>query len=217
LARRFHLHQRTAVSSKLRPSEPASWERTAQLLTFLIALTALLLHWAPQPATGPMPSVSSGFSNTEQNRKLISQTAKEPVGQGSSNLANSGNAAQMASPTQGTTIIGDQARERLNQTPIRMQVLNGCGIKGIARTITPALRSKGFDVREVRNAKHFRYDVSSVYDRTGKPELAFAVADSLGIPHSQVITEADPRLVDIDITLIVGADFLRQELTIKSP
>ena len=210
MARRFHLHQNTTFSSpKQRGIEPASWERTAQLLIFLIALTALLLHWAPQPAAGPELSRLKNPINAEQDRKLIGQSVSERS-PGTNLSASSGNESQ-------TSTLSEPAREKLLSAPIRMQVLNGCGIKGIARTLTPALRAKGFDVREVRNAKHFHYDVSSIVDRSGKPELAYAVADSLGIAHSQVTTESDPRLVDIDVTFIVGADFMRSELSIKSP
>jgi hypothetical protein len=212
LARRFHLHQKTTSTSKQRQPDSASWERTAQFLTFLIALTALLLHWAPQSSTRSELATISSPTNVIQPRRLIGQTAVESAAQNSSTTVGDNRPYNLRE----NGALLESSRERIAQTPIRLQVLNGCGIKGIARTITPALRSKNFDVREVRNAKHFRYDISSVIDRVGKPELAYAVADSLGIAHSQVSTEADPHLVDIDVTLIVGADYMRSELTIKS-
>jgi len=93
------------------------------------------------------------------------------------------------------------------QEPIRIQVLNGCGVKGLAKLISPALRAKGFDVRETRNAGSFRYARSQIFDRTGRLENAFTVADSLGIERSLAATQIARNLTDIDITLIVGADF----------
>jgi hypothetical protein len=101
------------------------------------------------------------------------------------------------------------------EKPIRLQVLNGCGVKGLARIVSPALRAKGFDVRETRNAGSFRYTQSMVMDRIGKPETALAVADSLGIDHSLVKTEIARNLTDIDVTLIVGADYQSLRLSLK--
>jgi hypothetical protein len=98
---------------------------------------------------------------------------------------------------------------------IRLQVLNGCGVKGLAKVVSPALRAKGFDVRETRNAGSFRYAQSLVMDRVGRPELAQAVADSLGIDRSRVTTEIARNLVDIDVTVIVGADYQGLRLGLK--
>jgi len=98
---------------------------------------------------------------------------------------------------------------------IRLQVLNGCGVKGLAKVVSPALRAKGFDVRETRNAGSFRYTQSLVMDRVGRPELAQAVADSLGIDRSRVTTEIARNLVDIDVTVIVGADYQSLRLGLK--
>lgn len=99
--------------------------------------------------------------------------------------------------------------------PIRLQVLNGCGVKGLAKIVSPALRAKGFDVRETRNAGSFRYTQSMVMDRVGSLETALAVADSLGIDRSLVRTEIARNLADIDVTLIVGADFRNLRLNLQ--
>jgi hypothetical protein len=95
---------------------------------------------------------------------------------------------------------------------LRIQVLNGCGVKGLARIITPGLRSFGFDVRETRNAANFDYKASTIIDRTGDLEMARIVADSVGVDAQNVSSAAAPNLVDIDLTLIVGADYRRLKL-----
>jgi hypothetical protein len=97
---------------------------------------------------------------------------------------------------------------------LRIQVLNGCGVKGLARMVTPGLRSFGFDVRETRNAANFDHKASAIIDRTGDLEMARIVADSLGVDAQNVSTRAAPNLVDIDITLIVGADYRRLNLNL---
>lgn len=98
---------------------------------------------------------------------------------------------------------------------LRLQVLNGCGVKGLAKIITPDLRARGFDVRETKNAAHFDYKRSSVIDRTGDVARARTVAVSLGIDEHSVSSEPSVNLVDIDLTLIIGADYQHLNLGYK--
>jgi hypothetical protein len=95
---------------------------------------------------------------------------------------------------------------------LRVQVLNGCGVKGLARIITPALRAKGLDVRETRNARDFGYTTSEIIDRTGDVSLARLVAESLGVDPGRVTSEKSEDLADIDLTLIIGADYRKLHL-----
>lgn len=95
---------------------------------------------------------------------------------------------------------------------LRVQVLNGCGVKGLARIVTPGLRSYGFDVRETKNAANFDYKTSAIIDRTGNIGKAKIIADSLGIDGRNVTSDRAANLVDIDVTLIVGADYRRLNL-----
>lgn len=90
---------------------------------------------------------------------------------------------------------------------VRVQVLNGCGRKGLAKWLSPALRAKGFDVRETSNADRFDYPTTLIVDRTGARQNGLRLADSLGIEPARVTTEISHRLADIDVTLIVGADY----------
>lgn len=100
--------------------------------------------------------------------------------------------------------------------PVRIQVLNGCGVKGLTRLVTPALRAKGFDVRETRNAPNFDYPQSLVIDRKGNGLLAQIVADSLGIDPAQVKTEINGNLPDIDVSVVVGRDYRKLRLDIAT-
>ena len=100
----------------------------------------------------------------------------------------------------------------VSMSGLRVQVLNGCGVKGLARRVSPALRGLGLDVRETKNASRPDYDYSSIIDRRGNVDAARALADSLGIKREHVSSEFAPNLVDIDLTLIVGADYRRLNL-----
>jgi len=92
-------------------------------------------------------------------------------------------------------------------SPTRVQLLNGCGVRGFTKGIAPILQERGFDVREAGNADNFRYEYTLVLDRKGELARALALADSFGISHTYVRTEPDDRLVDIDVTLIIGRDY----------
>ena len=95
--------------------------------------------------------------------------------------------------------------------PIRVEVLNGCGIPQVAARLTKKSRALGLDVIHEGNAVSFNFLHSIVIDRSGDPEKARQVASVLGIPHCiQQITEDAYRLADVSI--IIGRDYLQMNL-----
>jgi hypothetical protein len=84
---------------------------------------------------------------------------------------------------------------------VRVEVLNAGGVSGVARDATVYLRDLGFDVVHFGNARAFDRDSSFVIDRVRRPDLASAVAKSLGIGN--VLTEPDPNLF-VDVTVLLG-------------
>jgi hypothetical protein len=84
---------------------------------------------------------------------------------------------------------------------VRVEVLNAGGVGGVARDATLRLRDAGFDVVHFGNARAFDRDSSVVIDRVGRPDLAEAVANALGIPN--VLTQPDPNLF-VDVTVLLG-------------
>lgn len=89
---------------------------------------------------------------------------------------------------------------------IQLEVLNGCGISGIANRFTDGLREFGFDVVETGNYDHFDVTNTFVISRNGQIENAYRVADALGISHEQVLREQAPEFY-LDVTLIIGSDY----------
>lgn len=105
-------------------------------------------------------------------------------------------------------IVADRNQEdpALISQVIQLEVLNGCGITGIANRFTDNLREYGFDVVETGNYDHFDVSNTFVISRSGQMENAYRVADALGIDRKQVLREQSPEFY-LDVTLIIGSDY----------
>lgn len=87
---------------------------------------------------------------------------------------------------------------------VRVEVLNAGGVAGVARDVRNLLQDEGFDVVQFGNASTFDRDTTVVIDRSGREELAEAVANALGIRN--VLVEPDPNLF-VDVTVLLGRDW----------
>ena len=89
---------------------------------------------------------------------------------------------------------------------ILVEVLNGCGVTGIADRITDSLRVKNIDVVNTGNYRSFDIDNTIVIDRTGNLTSAKYVAQSIGINERQIIQQKNKNYF-LDVTVIVGKDY----------
>jgi len=90
---------------------------------------------------------------------------------------------------------------------IQVEVLNGCGVKGIGQQVGTYLRSQGFDVVFIDNAENFDFPETVVLDRRAGKAISAAsqsVGESLGTQHV-IMQRNEDRLVDA--TVIVGHDY----------
>lgn len=101
-------------------------------------------------------------------------------------------------------VTDGDARTLPPAAPVRIEVLNGAGVGGLARDATQRLRAGGFDVVFFGNAGRFDHTRSVVLDRTGDPARARAVAAALGI--DSIATALDSTLF-LDATVVLGADW----------
>lgn len=91
---------------------------------------------------------------------------------------------------------------------IRIEVLNGCGVSGVAEKVGRYLREAGFDVMTWKNADSFNYPETMVIDRTGNLENARRVANAMGLrTHIQQIVH-DPYRIE-QVAVIIGRDYDR--------
>ena len=89
---------------------------------------------------------------------------------------------------------------------LQVEVLNGCGVSGVANKFTDHLRANGFDVVKTDNYESFNVLRTVVIDRRGNLENAIRVAKSMGLGEERVLQEVHEAYL-IDATVILGKDF----------
>jgi len=89
---------------------------------------------------------------------------------------------------------------------IKVEVLNGSGKAGLARSEADKLSARGFQIVRVENADRSDYLRTRIIDHTGSPQVAVMVADIIGPAEIlQDEGEPDPQRT-VDVTVIVGKD-----------
>lgn len=90
--------------------------------------------------------------------------------------------------------------------PLQVEVLNGCGVPGIADQVTDLLRRKNFDVVNTGNYRTFNIDDSIIIDRVGNIKNAKYLAKVIGMDERKVIEQKNKNYF-LDVTLIIGKDY----------
>jgi hypothetical protein len=103
----------------------------------------------------------------------------------------------------GNSEIDKLAKHKKN---MQIEVLNGCGVDGVADMFTDSLRKKNIDVVNTGNYRSYNIDNSIVIDRTGNIINAEYVAEVIGIDSRQVIQQKNKNYF-LDVTLIIGKDY----------
>lgn len=100
-------------------------------------------------------------------------------------------------------------------TPVslRMQVLNGCGVPGIAGRFSKYLVDAGkpdfaIDVIDEKNFGSFKQEQTMLLARKAAGPVAERLALKLGVPPDLVTyKELEDNFLDIDYSLVVGSDY----------
>ena len=87
---------------------------------------------------------------------------------------------------------------------IKVEVLNGTGVRGLAQTVSIRLLDLGFDVVGIENADHFNYQATHIVERSNRTGSGREVADKIGVDSVAVALDVDRFL---DATVIVGHDW----------
>ncbi len=92
---------------------------------------------------------------------------------------------------------------------IKVEVLNGCGEKGIAAKISDFLRTEYIDVVRSENADNFEYERTILIQRSDDLLNLKTVAKVLNFEindEDRVMIQSSPTS-DVDLTLILGKDY----------
>ena len=111
--------------------------------------------------------------------------------------------------TEGETVLGTHPpKPQVEEKVITVQVLNGCGVQGLANDITQYLRNKNFDVVDVGNyGGGWDLEQTLVLDRVSlESKYAKKVAKELGVNKNQVTPNLEDS-VQLMVTVIIGTDY----------
>lgn len=99
-----------------------------------------------------------------------------------------------------------QEADKASAEIIQLDVLNGCGVAGVAQKFTDFLRKRNYDVVQSSNYKTFDVQESIVIDRLGDLEAARRVAYALGVDEKNVV-----QLINTDyylnVSVVIGHDY----------
>lgn len=91
-------------------------------------------------------------------------------------------------------------------TPMKINVLNGCGVNGVGSVMTTFCRTSGYDVVEMGNYKNFMMDHSLIIDRIGNTTDALRIASLLGISKQNVVQQFNNDQL-VSVSVIIGKDY----------
>jgi hypothetical protein len=90
---------------------------------------------------------------------------------------------------------------------VKVEVLNGFGVKGMARDAAAYLKENGIDVARVDNAGSFNYENTLIVDWKGNIEKVLVLAQLLKIDPKHIIVYDRPSK-PLDATLVLGKDWV---------
>lgn len=102
--------------------------------------------------------------------------------------------------------IPDSPNDKGAEDIVQVEVLNGCGVSGVADRYTEFLRPKRFDVVKSSNYQNSEIDETLVIDRIGNIANAYKVANALGVKNKNVIQQLNKDYF-IDVSIVIGKDY----------
>jgi len=101
----------------------------------------------------------------------------------------------------------DEATQKVQKfSYITVEVLNGCGVTGLAQKFTNYLRQQGFDVVYTGNADHMDYESTHIIQRSAQAEKDESLLKALELEEGRLIKDAQST-PHVDYTIILGKDY----------
>jgi len=113
------------------------------------------------------------------------------------------------------TMISDTAEVVEPNTVLKIEVLNGCGVDGVARKFADYLKKQGFDPVNVTNYGSQNIPRTAIIDRTSNGLVnGRKVAQSLSLTDDYVVYQASPERM-VAVSVIIGQDYKGIQLAPK--
>lgn len=94
----------------------------------------------------------------------------------------------------------------IKNTPLRIEVQNGCGVTGLATKISSQLAYLNYQVIEKGNADHFNYENTIIVDLGSGDERAIEeLRKDIGIPKDDIYLLREEA--NVDVRMIIGKDY----------
>ena len=90
-----------------------------------------------------------------------------------------------------------------------VEVLNGCGVQGMAGKFSRFLRNNNIDVLYFDDADHYNYNHTLIITRTGNVQILYKVSSLLGfdVKDKTHILNKPNSGSEFDLTVIIGSDY----------
>lgn len=98
-------------------------------------------------------------------------------------------------------------KAKITQRKIKIEVLNGCGVNGIAAELREYLIDRKFDVIDFKNYERFDIPETLVIDRKYMDKrYARKIADAIGVKKKQIFPQISPQR-KLDVSVIIGRNY----------
>jgi hypothetical protein len=175
----------------------------------------VLAFWTktpPAPPWNPLPAaIQDATPTTSQSSNIHPGNSLKPSREKATNVVTA--STETALPT---TIPVSTS----NAAPLRVEILNGCGITNAADAVARAAKDAGMTVVFVGNAEgpgRFRVPKTFIASHAGVPVALEELCKKLGIPTADVRDNGTVK-AGVDVTVTVGRDYprLRERLRARS-
>ncbi len=103
-------------------------------------------------------------------------------------------------------LISQEEIDKIDWSKLKIDVLNGCGVAGVAAKAEKWLTKRGYKVRITENADRHDYQYSFLQDRSGHLDAAIKLAEVLEISPDQIQELKGTPSPYTDFTLVLGKD-----------
>ncbi len=197
-----NLEGKESSPTEFTPKTSSNFGRIALWTTLAILVLAIYFGVSQIPWDYLFGSQESLTTQPSREKPQAEQTApREPARQSPQESSPAGEDTRAEKKP-------EESRPVVHPVPQKTQVeiLNGCGVSGIAKKATRFCRQNDLDVVAMGNFKNFDVQNSYVIDWMGNKEKARWIARLMGIDPKRVITKIDPTK-QLDATIVLGKDY----------